>query len=148
MIYKAYQRGALLMAAVMLVVIIVAIVTAMSFVSVSNIGASSSHLSSAQAFFIARSGLKRATYQIKSGTACASLTNTNLAVGAGSFTTIGTAYPAAATAANLSAAISGTAINIPVTVTSGAFANYAPHGRIRIENEEIDYAGTSNAAAV
>jgi hypothetical protein len=147
---KSFQRGALLIAAIVLVVIIAGLVTAMSFLSVSNIGASGSHMSSAQAFFVANSGLERALFQFsKLGTACASLTNTNLAVGAGSFSTSGTLYPLAATSSNLSGAgINATATIVPVTVTAGVFANYAPHGRIRIELEEIDYSSTSTSAAV
>ncbi len=144
MMLKSLQRGALLMVAVVLVLIIVAMVTAMSFLSVSNTTASGSHLSSAQAFFIANSGLERALFQFsKLDTDCAALTNTNLAVGAGSFSTTGIVYPTAATTSTLSGAITSTATIIPVT----SIASFAPHGRILIENEEIDYAEASTDAA-
>jgi len=144
------QRGALLITAIVLLVIIAALVTAMSFLTVSNIGASGSHLGSAQALFIAQSGLQRAIYQYKSGTACTSLTNTNLAVGAGNFSTSGVnLYPTGATNATLNGALSASAIIIPVTIGGGgAFANFAPHGRIRIDNEDINYSGTSTSIAV
>lgn len=154
---RSYQRGALLIAAIVLVVIIAGLVTAMSFLSVSNIGASGSHMSSAQAFYAANSGLERALFQFsKLGTACSALTNTALALGdgtsntsPGTFTTSGTLYPLAATSSDLSGAgINATATIVPVTVTAGVFANYAPHGRIRIELEEIDYSSTSTSAAV
>lgn len=150
MMIKLYQRGALLIAAIVLVVIIAALVTAMSFLTVSNIGASGSHLGSAQALFIAQSGLQRAIYQYKSGTACTSLTNTNLVVGAGNFSTSGVnLYPTGATNATLNGALTASATIIPVTIGGGgAFANFAPHGRIGIDNEDINYSGTSTSNAV
>ncbi len=136
------------MVAVVLVLIIVAMVTAMSFLSVSNTTASGGHMSSAQALFAANSGLERALFQFsKLDASCAALTNTNLSISAtnpGSFTTSGTVYPTAATSSTLSGAITAAATIIPVTST----ANFAPHGRILIESEEIDYSSTSNSAAV
>lgn len=151
MMLKSCQRGALLIAAIVLVVVIAVLVTAMSFLSVSNVGSSGSNMSSAQAFFITQSGLERALFQFsKLGTACSALTNTNLAVGQGSFSTTGTLYPTSATSSTLQTSISTTTQLgvIRVTVTAGAFANYAPQGRIRIENEEIDYSSASSSAAV
>ncbi|MGH8750771.1 MAG: PilX N-terminal domain-containing pilus assembly protein, partial [Burkholderiales bacterium] len=147
---RSLQRGAVLIMAVVLIVVIAALVTAISFFSTANIGSSGNHRLSSQAFFIASSGLERALFQFsRSGVACAALTNVNLAVGAGSFSTTGTLYPIAATSAILPAGgITAAATTIPVTVTVGAFANYAPHGRIRIELEEIDYSGTSTSVAV
>jgi hypothetical protein len=77
--------------------------------------------------------------------------NTNQQVGAGgagSFTiTAATVYPVAAVSSTLSAATTTTPGIITVTVTAGAFTSYAPHGRIRIENEEIDYSSTSTTPA-
>jgi hypothetical protein len=77
--------------------------------------------------------------------------NTNQQVGAGSFTiTAATVYPIAPVSSTLSGAgiTTTTPGVITVTVTAGAFTSYAPHGRIRIENEEIDYSSTSTSAAV
>jgi hypothetical protein len=142
---KFYQSGTLLMAAVVLVLIIVAMVTAMSFLSVSDIGASGNHMSSAQAYFISRSGLHRATFQYKSGTACDATSNqNNLAVGAGNFSTTFTAYPTGATTATLNGAITSSATTIPVT----NLTNFAGHGSIKIDSETIYYSATSTQASV
>ncbi len=144
---KFYQSGALLVAAVVLVLIVVAMVTAMSFLSVSDIGASGSHMSSAQAYFISRSGLHRATFQYKSGTACDATSNqNNLAVGAGDFSTTFTAYPTGATTATLSANISSSPSVIVIPVTN--LTNFAGHGSIIIDSEVIYYSGTSTQASV
>ena len=151
MTVKSLQRGALLMAAVVLVVIIAALVTAMSFLTVSYVGAGSNNMSSAQALFAAQSGLERALFQYtKSCTSCASLTNSNLAIGDGTsstsparFTTSGTLYPTGAIASTLTGAgITATAYIIPVS----SVTNFAPHGRIIIESEQIDYSCTSSSA--
>ncbi len=153
MTLKSLQRGALLMAAIVLVLIIVAMVTAMSFLSVSDEGASGGNMSSAQALYAANSGLERALFQYtKSCTACASLTNTNLAVGdgtssksPGTFTTSGTLYPSGAIASTLTGAgITATATIIPVS----SITNFAPHGRLIIQSEQIDYSSTSTSNAV
>jgi hypothetical protein len=154
MTLKSLQRGALLMAAVVLVLIIVALVTAMSFLSVSDEGASGGNMSSAQALFAANSGLQRALFQYNKicGTACASLTNTNLAVGdgtsstsPGTFTTSGTLYPSGVIASTLTGSgITATAYIIPVS----SITNFAPHGRLIIQSEQIDYSATSTSNTV
>jgi hypothetical protein len=77
--------------------------------------------------------------------------NTNQQVGAGSFSiTAATVYPILPVSSTLSVAgiTTTTPGIITVTVTAGAFTSYAPHGRIRIENEEIDYSSTSTSATV
>ena len=100
----------------------------------------------------ARSGLEVGIYQFSQvGTACAALVaagNTNQAVGAGSFTiTAATLYPSpGAVASTLTGA--GITTLTPGVITVTSIANLAPHGRIRIENEEIDYSSASALAGV
>lgn len=85
---------------------------------------------------VAEGGMERAVYQYNSGTVvCAALaTGAPVTLGAGSFTIAATLYnPAPFT--TLSGAIVATDTTIPVVSTAG----YAPHGRITIESEDIDY---------
>jgi len=147
------QRGQLLVAAIVLIVVIALMIATLGYLYVSSERSSSLHGQSNSAYFAARSGLERAIYQFSQlGTACAALVaaNTNVAVDTGSFSiTSATVYPLAAVSSTLSTAIATTTPGIiTVTVTAGAFTSYAPHGRIRIENEEIDYSSTSTLAAV
>lgn len=95
-----------------------------------------------EAFGIAEGGAEEALYQLKTGTPCTSLSNTNIALGSGSFTTTGALYNPD-TPTILSAAISSMDAVIPVA----SIAGYAPHGRIRIESEEITYTGSSSVPA-
>jgi Tfp pilus assembly protein PilX len=150
------ERGQLLVAAIVLIVVIALMIATLGYLYVSSERSSSLHGQSDAAYFAARSGLEVAVFQFsQQGTLCSALAaaNTNLAVGAGSFTIDPAAtkiYPTSAVSSTLSGAgiTTTTPGVITVTVTAGAFANYAPHGRIRIENEEIDYSSTSISAAV
>lgn len=137
---KFAQRGSLLIAAVVLIAVIAALASVLSFLQVGSTTSSAEHLSSAKALFVAESGLEYAAYQLKSGTACASLSSTQ-SVGEGSFTVApGVPYTASiALAANITAVDTV----IPVSATTG----FADHGRIRIENEDIDYAARSTSCA-
>ncbi len=132
-----FQRGFLLIMAVVLIVIAALLLTVMMFLGVTGTESSASHSQSARALFIAESGVERALYGFsKEGTACASLTYT-AGLGEGNFSTTGALYAPAATA--LSAAISATDTVIPVASTAG----YAPHGRLTIGAESINYTGSS-----
>ena len=153
------QRGQLLVAAIVLIVVIALMIATLGYLYVSSERSSTLHGQSDSAYFAARSGLEAAIYQFSQlGTACAALdtANTNVAVDTGSFSiTAATVYPvpappaAATVSSTLSTAIATTTPGIiTVTVTAGLFSQYAPHGRIRIENEEIDYSSTSTSAAV
>jgi Tfp pilus assembly protein PilX len=138
-------------AGIVLIVVIALMVVTLGFLYVSSERSSSLHGQSDAAYFVARSGLESATYQFSQlGTTCAALVaagNTNQAVGAGSFTiTAATLYPSAAVASTLTGA--GMTTLTPGVITATSIANFAPHGRIRIENEEIDYSSTSASAAV
>ena len=150
------QRGQLLVAGVVLIVVIALMVVTLGFLYVSSERSSTLHNQSDTAYFVARSGLESAIYQFSQNppavwcTGLVAAGNTNQAVGTGSFTiTAATVYPVAAVSSTLSVAgiTTTTPGIITVTVTAGAFASYAPHGRIRIENEEIDYSSTSTTAA-
>lgn len=134
------QRGALLITAVVLIAVIGALAAALSFMFVSNVGSSASHLNSAQALMVAEAGLERALYTYKGGRgrSCALLTyNSSTAPGAsvaqGSFSTTGTLYTPAST--TLSAAITSSQTIIPVAATTG----YSARGRITINSEDINY---------
>jgi len=154
------QRGQLLVAGVVLIVVIALMVVTLGFLYVSSERSSTLHNQSDASYFIARSGLESAIYQFSQSppavwcTGLVAAGNTNQQVGtggAGSFTiTAATVYPVAAVSSTLSGAgiTTTTPGIITVTVTAGAFTSYAPHGRIRIENEEIDYSSTSTSAAV
>lgn len=135
-------RGFLLIVAILVLVVVAIAVAALGNMTSADVSSSSEHAQSAQAYFAATSGLEVAKYQFKSGTACSSLTNTNSVVGPGQFSTTGTAYPGTFTAA-LSSNISASATVIPLSFTVGGISNLAPHGRILIGSESIDYSGTS-----
>ena len=146
------QRGQLLIAGIVLIVLIALMIATLAYLYVSSERSSTMHGQSDAAYFVARSGLEVGIYQFSQvGTACAALVaagNTNQAVGAGSFTiTAATLYPSpGAVASTLTGA--GITTLTPGVITVTSIANLAPHGRIRIENEEIDYSSASASAAV
>jgi hypothetical protein len=133
----AAQRGFLLITAVVLIVVASLLLTAMVYFSATGSQSAASHLESKQALFVAESGIERALYGFsKEGAACTALAYT-ASIGVGSFSTTGTLYAPAAT--TLSAAISATDAIIPVASVAG----YAPHGRLTIGAESINYTGSS-----
>jgi len=137
---RKLQRGFLLIVAVVLIMVAAAMATMIVTMTTGSSQGGGLHLSSTQALFVAESGTERALYGFsKEGTACASLTYT-ASVGQGNFSTTGTLYAPAATA--LSAAISATDTVIPVTSVTG----YAPHGRLTIGSESINYTGSSTTS--
>ncbi len=133
---RLQQRGALLIAAVVLIVVIGVLASTLSFLYVGSTTSGGDHLSSAKALFVAESGLEHAAYQLKSGTACASLAPTQQTVGEGNFSTTVAANSASST---LTSAISATATVIPLSSTT----NFGAHGRITIGSEAINYAAIS-----
>jgi len=122
------------------VVIMMLLMTVMGVVLVSLVATESDtsirQMKANQAQYAAEGGMEYVLYQFKTGTACGSLTYTQN-LGAGSFTTTGTLYNPAST--TLSAGINNVVATIPVVSTAG----YAPHGRIQIDSELIDYSGIS-----
>lgn len=127
------------------VIIMMLLIAVMGQVLVSMVGtenfATVNQMQASQAHYIAEAGVERAMYEFENGTACNILTY-NDPVGTGNYTTSGTVYnPVSST---LFAAILSADVTIPVV----SIAGYAPHGRVTIESEEIDYSASSNVPAV
>lgn len=137
-----FQRGFLLVTAVVLIVVAALVLSAMVFFSVVASQSAATNLGSKQAFFIAESGIERAIRGFwREGTACGALNYANN-LGTGSFSTNGTLYaPSPVTTLSANVGVADTVI--PVASTSG----YAPFGRITVESEEINYAGIGTSAA-
>jgi hypothetical protein len=137
---RANQRGQYLVAGIILIAVIALMIATLGYLYVSSQGSGSLHNQSDQAYFAARSGIEYATRQYFTGTACSGLNNAGVQVGnaGATFTLAPTLYaPLAPTAT--SAAL--TAASTTATVTSTA--NYAPHGRMLIDSELINYTGTT-----
>jgi len=129
------QRGFLLITAVVLIVVVGLLAAVITFLAATGVLSGAQHANSAKALFVAESGLERAIYGYKNGTWCTSLSSLVPpgTVGEGDFTITGTFNIASvALGANI------TATDTVITVASTA--GFASHGRIRIENEDIDYA--------
>lgn len=140
MIVQPAQRGSLLIAAVILITVLAVLASTLSFLFVGSSTSSSDHLSAAKALFAAEAGLERAAYQYENGTTCSALGATNIPVDdVSSFSVTAARYTAATT---LNAAMPIDATTIPVTSITG----FAPHGRVRIASEEINYSGTGSGA--
>ncbi|HTG02011.1 MAG TPA: hypothetical protein VK654_15630 [Nitrospirota bacterium] len=111
------------------------------FLSLVNISGSSSvnDYQSAQALYVAQGGIEAAKRQFQGGTACGLLAaaNTNIALGRGTYTILGTAYNPASV--SLTSGITAASTVIPVSAVAG----FAPQGRIMIENEAVWYGSIS-----
>jgi len=134
------QRGQLIVAGIVLIVVVALMISTLGFLYVSNQSSSILHNTSGRAYYAARSGIEHASFQLGPGTSCASLAAiTNIAVGNGSFDLTGTQAfvtgAARVTASPLSAAATTIAVDVNPTLT------YALHGRIWIEQEQINYTG-------
>jgi hypothetical protein len=147
------EAGLLLPAAIFMVAVMAVLLVALAYLNTAGLGSSVSHSQSSQALFAAESGIEVAISQFSRSppapwcTGLVSVANTNVAVGSGTFTiTSATVYPSGAVASSLSG--SGIATTSPGVITVTSVANFAPHGRIRIESEEIDYSHVSNSATV
>jgi hypothetical protein len=127
------QRGSLLLVAIALILTVGLMATVFTSLYVGDTASSADHATASQALFAAESGIEHAFYTYSTGTACNALAYTNVAVGNGSFTTSGTLYQPVAT--SLAGALTAAATVIPVASVAG----YAPHGRITIQSEQIDY---------
>ena len=134
------QRGQLLVAGIALIVVIALMISTLGFLYVSGQSASTLHGSSGTAYYAAKSGVEYASFRLGPGTSCASLAPLPAnQVGNGSFILTGTAAfvtgAGRVAAGPLSAAATTIGVDVNPTLT------YAPHGRIWIEQEQINYTG-------
>ena len=126
-------RGFLLIVAIVVLVVIALAIAALGNMTSADIRSSSGHAQSEQAYFVAASGIEHASLQFGNGTQCANLSNTNVAAGAGSFSTSGVLYVPARTTLNGAITAASTTINVAST------AGYAPRGQVLIDDEYINY---------
>lgn len=160
---KPKERGFLLIAAIVLLVILSFFALVVTILYVGDTRRSIDHLSSAQALFLAESGLERGTHALLSPTvmtpsstdnrqSCQTVaTNlTGVGQGAGLFSVTGGTpfYSGDVTnsAVEVKGALSAIATLIPLTNTA-ALADYAPSGRVLIDQEQIDYSAISSSSA-
>jgi hypothetical protein len=154
-ISKRHQRGYFLIIAVLLVMVIsvMGIIISYSFSNRAKISVAQQQ--GLQAFYIAETGLEIASRLLVGtnlvsgqGLSCATLTGsslvTNSAVLNGTFTAtaVGGALYSAST--SLSAGITATSNSMSVADVTGM----APHGRVRIDSEAIDYASISGTTLI
>jgi hypothetical protein len=141
----ARQRGVVALMAVLFLLFMLGVVLVIAHqMAATDVHDSSTQNLSVEALFLAESGLETGGYRYRSGTACNSpgfdLTQP-LGTGTGSFTLTAATYKPAAT--TLTAGLAAASGIVPVA----SIAGFAPHGRISIANEEINYAGLSSGAA-
>lgn len=134
------QRGAALIAVIFFVVIMSMLAGATAYLVAGDSAATVDHLAAEQALNIAQAGTEIAAFQYKSGTACAALINTSVALGSGTYTTAGNANVAATA---LTAGVTAAGTVIPVVSVAGV----AAHGRVSIQSEEINYTATDTTVA-
>ncbi len=137
-------RGFLLVVAVFVLVLVAVAVVSLGNMSSADIRASSGHAQSEQAYFAATSGLAYSARAVSVvGTSlCASVAQAIPAtVGSASFTTTTQRYnPSALT---LTAPVNPGDTAIPALSGNPIAQGYAPHGRIQIDSEQINYSGLS-----
>jgi hypothetical protein len=135
------QRGFLILMAAILIALGALLAVVGTFLNVTRSESAGGHLGSTQALMIAQAGIERAVYEYRRGTACNGLSAVNADLGNGNFAVTASLYNTTA-ATVFTGGVSATASTIPVD----SVAAYASHGRIRIDNEEINYTGTSTDA--
>ncbi|HCU05671.1 MAG: hypothetical protein A2X77_05100 [Gammaproteobacteria bacterium GWE2_42_36] len=139
------MRGNLMIAAVILIVIVGFLATTVATMAIVGLTSASRQMDSAKAFYIAKGGLERGIYAVTSqALPCSSVTGnvnlTNISFGGGQFTVTGIGY-SPSVPATLSAGITAASTVIPMSTLAG----YAPMGRVRIDSESLNYAGTSTS---
>lgn len=137
------QRGFLLITAVVLIVIVGLLAAVITFLSATGVLSGAQHAISAKALFVAESGMERALYGFKAGTACASLSSLTppSTVGEGDFSLLGTLHNPAAPV-TIAVDIGTTDTVIPVSADPRT-AGYATHGRLTISTEALSYSGVA-----
>lgn len=137
------QRGFLILMAAILIALGALLAVVGTFLNVTRSESAGGHLGSTQALMIAQAGIERAVYEYRRGTACNGLSAVNADLGNGNFAVTASLYDTTV-ATVFTGGVSATASTIPVN----SVAAYASHGRIRIDNEEINYTGTSTDATL
>ena len=137
------QRGVVALMAVLFLLFMLGVVLLIAHqMAATDVHDSSTQNLSVEALFLAESGLETGGYRYRSGTACNSpgfdLTQP---LGSGSFALTAATYAPPAT--TLSAGLAAASRIVPVA----SIAGFAPHGRIRIASEEINYTGLASSAA-
>lgn len=136
------QGGFLLIVGAILIVIGALLATVVTFLFVARSESGIEHLGGAQALFLAESGREQALRGLVSeNTYCSSVSYPNVSFGAGNFSASAALNISARVA--LGSAVAATDSVIPASSTAG----FAAHGRIRIEDEEINYAALSTSCA-
>src|SRR5580765_134760 len=131
-----FQRGQLLIAALVLIAVVGLMIVTLSYLSVSTQSSGILHSQSDQAYSAAKSGVEFSARQYFTGTGCTSLNNANVQVGnAGATFTLTPTLFAPLTLTATSGAVVAGAASIPVTSTAG----YAARGRILVDSELINY---------
>ncbi len=138
------QKGFLLISALIFMTVIVGLLTGIA----AYLALTASHsmvfqVNSIKSRYIAETGLEKALSYLQAGTIiCSSINSdpefTNVSLGDGAYTVTTTSYNPSAPS-TLSDDMLADSTVIPISSLTG----YAPYGRVTIENEAIDYTGTS-----
>jgi len=140
------ERGFAAIVGIIIVVIIGLMAATLGYLSSNNAASGAGLNQSGEAFFIAKSGIEYAGFNLGSGTACGSLSTAAQTVGGGTFTlSAGTLYNTSTTVGT--GGISSSDTIIPV----GSVANLASHGLVSVassatSSEDIQYGSTSTSA--
>lgn len=134
------QGGFFLIVGAILIVLGALLAVVATFMAITRSESAVDHLGSGQALFLAESGRAQALRAlVVDGRFCSQITYSNVSLGAGTFTAVGTSYKAET---RLSSGITSSATVIPLLSVAGL----ASHGRVLIDSEWINYAGLGSAA--
>ncbi|HXC39049.1 MAG TPA: hypothetical protein VN667_08875 [Burkholderiales bacterium] len=137
------QHGFAAIVGIIIVVIIGLMAATLGYLSSNSAAGGAGLNQSGEAFFIAKSGIEYAGFNLGAGTACGSLSTAAQTVGTGTFTLSGgTLYNSSTTNVGTGGITSSTATTIPVN----SVASLASHGLVSIAGEDIQYGGTSTDA--
>lgn len=141
-----YQRGFMVVSAIILSVIVGLMAASVAYLYTTGGRAGGNQIMTTQALYIAQAGLEAGMLSVRNPTvasrvACASASAGPISFGQGSYTITGTAYTPTQT--TLTAAITASSTIIPVASVTG----YAPAGFIIVEDEIIDYGSVGTSAS-
>ncbi len=138
------QKGFFLVAAIFLIVVFGVVAVLLSHSIVNELASSARQSDAVDAFNIANSGLQRSAYEVlTAGNNCSALNSlSNINFGNGAYSVTATEYqPSDITLGNN---INSSTTIIPVSSLSGM----APSGLVVINDEAIQYAGTSSSSGI